>query len=596
LQILRHLWEDPIMSRSILAAELAALSVSAMLAQQQGPLTTETRPSANAVVASISIPANSWAAGTSMPTARQGPFAGVIGTKIYIVSGGANNGFPGVNEIYDTASNTWSTGAPIPTPRWFGASAVVNNILYAIAGGGNSGVVNIVEAYDPSTNAWSTKTPMPNLNGNVQAAVVNNMIYVIGELQGSKAQAMEAYNPVTNTWTAVTPPQTAKLLSAFASLGATIISAGGLNTSSVVTSDTESYSPATNSWSSLAPIPTARQAGCYGVLAGKLYVAGGDASGSNLAGAPLSLLEAYDPVSNSWASGLPSMPWPVVAPGSAVAGGNLYCFGGSSAGSPAEAGYNYVQIYQPSPSVPAISNLASAGGFGGFPSIAPGTWIEIFGSNLAADTRQWAASDFNGINAPTSLDGTKVSIGGQPAFIDYISSGQVNALVPSNVPTGLQQIIVTTAQGASPAYNVTVNAAEPGLLAPSSFNIGGIQYAVALFTDGAYALPAGAIAGVASRPAKPGDVVTLCGIGFGPVTPTIPAGQVVQELNSLTLSLQMSVRGVTAPLSYDGLAPGFAGLYLFNVTVPNLPPGTAALTFSLGGVPGTQTLYLSIGN
>ena len=125
---------------------------------------------------------------------------------------------------------------------------------------------------------------------------------------------------------------------------------------------------------------------------------------------------------------------------------------------------------------------------------------------------------------------------------------------------------------------------------------GGIPYAVALFTDGAYALPSGAIAGVNSRLAKPGDVITLYGVGFGPVTPAIPAGQLVQQLNSLTMPLQMSLGGVPVIPSYSGLAPGYTGLYQFNLTVPNLSPGNAALTFTLNGVAGTQTLYIAVGN
>ncbi len=85
--------------------------------------------------------------------------------------------------------------------------------------------------------------------------------------------------------------------------------------------------------------------------------------------------------------------------------------------------FNYVQIYEARASLPFVSNggAVSASAFGGFSSIAPGTWIEIYGSNLAPDTRGWAASDFTGANAPTSLDGTKVTIGGQPAFIDYVN-------------------------------------------------------------------------------------------------------------------------------------------------------------------------------
>jgi len=54
-------------------------------------------------------------------------------------------------------------------------------------------------------------------------------------------------------------------------------------------------------------------------------------------------------------------------------------------------------------------------------------------------------------NAPTMLDGTNVTIGGQSAFIDVISPGQIKALVLSGVPTGARQITVTTAEGASAA-------------------------------------------------------------------------------------------------------------------------------------------------
>ena len=46
--------------------------------------------------------------------------------------------------------------------------------------------------------------------------------------------------------------------------------------------------------------------------------------------------------------------------------------------------------------------VISALGFGGAPSIAPGSWIEIYGQNLAPSTREWRGSDFTGNTAPTS--------------------------------------------------------------------------------------------------------------------------------------------------------------------------------------------------
>src|ERR1017187_10259242 len=127
---------------------------------------------------------------------------------------------------------------------------------------------------------------------------------------------------------------------------------------------------------------------------------------------------------------------------------------------------------------PAITpkGVVSAGAFGGFTSVAPGSWVEIHGTNLAATTRGWAGADFTGTQAPTSLDAVQVTIGGQAAFLDYISPTQVNAQVPSGTPTGTQQMTVSTPAGASSAYNITVNTLQPGLLAPSSFLVGGKQY------------------------------------------------------------------------------------------------------------------------
>ena len=75
------------------------------------------------------------------------------------------------------------------------------------------------------------------------------------------------------------------------------------------------------------------------------------------------------------------------------------------------------QSAPPPPPPPSISLVVSASGFDGFSAVAPDTLVEIYGNNFAPDTRQWAGSDFTGNNAPTSLDGVQVTIGGQNAFI-----------------------------------------------------------------------------------------------------------------------------------------------------------------------------------
>jgi uncharacterized protein (TIGR03437 family) len=249
--------------------------------------------------------------------------------------------------------------------------------------------------------------------------------------------------------------------------------------------------------------------------------------------------------------------------------------------------------------VPTISagGVVSAAAFGGATSIGPGTWIEIYGTNLATTApRSWAGSDFSGNNAPTSLDGVKVMIANVPAFISYISPGQVNAQVPSSVGAGQQNIVVSNANGTSAAYSAKVNVTEPGLLSPApTFTIAGKQYVAALFPDNSFVLPPGSIAGLTTRQAKPNETILVYGIGFGGTSPNIVAGQIVTQLNQVTPAVTATIGGVAAPLSYAGLAPNFVGLYQFNVVVPNIPDNDAApIVFSQNGTVVGQTLVTAV--
>jgi uncharacterized protein (TIGR03437 family) len=256
-------------------------------------------------------------------------------------------------------------------------------------------------------------------------------------------------------------------------------------------------------------------------------------------------------------------------------------------------------VYGTFDATPVILAVVSASDYGEFSSVAPGTWMEIYGTNLAnVQSQYWGSADFNGYDAPTILGGNTLTIGGQSAFIDFISPLQVNALSPSNTATGPQPVVINTPGGTSAPFTLPVNVTEPGLDAPPSFNIGGVQYVVAQFGDSSFALPAGAIPGVPSRPAQTGDEIVLYGIGFGLVTPNIPAGQLVQQANTLVSSFQVSIGGVPVTnVPYYGLAPSYTGLYQFNVVVPaNAGTGAVPLTFTVNGVAGTQTLFLALGN
>ena len=254
---------------------------------------------------------------------------------------------------------------------------------------------------------------------------------------------------------------------------------------------------------------------------------------------------------------------------------------------------------------PVINAVVTASDFGAFTTVAPGAWIEIYGANFAPTAASWSGADFSGNNAPTSLDGIQVSIGKQVArqnaFVEYVSPGQVNVQLPSGFATGTQGIELTSGNltpGSltSDPFFVDAQNTSAGLLAPPSFNIGGNQYVVAILPDGSYALPAGAISGVASRPAKPGETVVLYGVNFGAVTPTLDAGMIETQTNQLASPFQVSFGTTPAQLAYDGLAPNYVGLYQFNIVVPSVPAADLVpFSFTLNNVPSAQTLSIAVG-
>lgn len=265
-----------------------------------------------------------------------------------------------------------------------------------------------------------------------------------------------------------------------------------------------------------------------------------------------------------------------------------------------DSGNNVIRLLTPAPDVPQINTggVITASAFGASSTVAPGSWIEIYGVNLAGDSRTWGTADFSGSNAPTALDFVSATVGGQSAFVDYISPGQVDVQVPSNVTAGTQPLILTTEWGVSATYNVTVGAA-PGIYAPAFLNIGGKQYAGALIANtSTWVLPVGAVSGLTSQPASPGDTITLYGIGFGTTNPAVPAGQLVSGLPTLTSPVQILFGTTPGTIIYQGLAPGLVGLYQFNVTVPaGLSANSAEpLTIMQGGNSLPQTLYTAIGN
>ncbi len=230
---------------------------------------------------------------------------------------------------------------------------------------------------------------------------------------------------------------------------------------------------------------------------------------------------------------------------------------------------------------PAITEVVHGASFA--PEIAAATWVTIRGRDLAPTTRIWVASDFVGNQLPTSLDGVSVRINGRPALVYYVSPTQLNVLAPDDAQTGSVAVQVTTRAGASNQFIARKIALSPS---PFSFTAAGTVFAAAVHVDGAYVAPAGAFGtGAASRPARPGDVISIYGTGCGPGIPFTPAGQIVSTAGPLTLPSSASIGGVDARIEYAGVAG--SGLCQFNVIVPNLVPGNWPFLLTVGGITST---------
>ena len=242
---------------------------------------------------------------------------------------------------------------------------------------------------------------------------------------------------------------------------------------------------------------------------------------------------------------------------------------------------------------PSISSVNSASDFGGLPQFAAGSWLEIKGSNFSPGVRQWAGSDFRGVNAPTGLDGVSVLIGGRNAFVSYISPTQINVQAPEASPDSPGTFSVVNCAGTSAALSLPRVSAAPGMLAPASFLLGGQQFLAAQHKDGTFVGPFLNLNGFSLTPAVPGETLTAYGIGFGDVTPSLNPGVIPSTTATLPNS-RILVGTTTVEISYAGIVPGSIGLYQFNFVVPNLPIAYYLIRFGVNFALTTQTLYLPI--
>ena len=167
----------------------------------------------------------------------------------------------------------------------------------------------------------------------------------------------------------------------------------------------------------------------------------------------------------------------------------------------------------------------------------------------------------------------------------YIDSGQINFQAPPLAP-GPQLVRVTVHCGAPDAVVSNYGAVMSQSTSPEFFSFapnstGANPVAAVKALTGAFIGPPGLLSGLAFTAAKPGDIISAFGTGWGATKPPVALGLLPSTAARVSATPSLTLGGVSVPTSgilYAGIAPHFAGLYQLNFVVPSsVPPGNPAL-------------------
>jgi uncharacterized protein (TIGR03437 family) len=220
---------------------------------------------------------------------------------------------------------------------------------------------------------------------------------------------------------------------------------------------------------------------------------------------------------------------------------------------------------------PSIIGIADSASFQSG-SLSPGSFISIFGRNLAASIASAAV-----LPLPATLAGTSVTAGGIQAPMFYASPTQINAILPySLTPNSQYQVIVNSNGALSAPASIQIAAANPGIFTYGQ-NIGIAQDLKGNLISSA-------------NPALLGEIIVIYCSGLGATNPSIVAGTTSPSAPPAASSTTptVTIGGVPANVIFAGLTPTLAGLYQIDVQVPLESPVGAQvqLLIAVGDISG----------
>jgi len=272
-----------------------------------------------------------WGAGPNLPTPPSvliravGVFFPADGN--FYTMGGRTSDSPGSDFQhvlqYNPGTNSWTLkGVTLPDNTMNNMACGVLTVsgtpqIYCVGGSaaGQTTAAARVFSYNPATDTATTLTgdDWPGAMGTILPggfAVANNKLYILGGFNINVASTNQiwSFDPtagVGSKWTLapVTTPE-GVMYAPTCTINGIIYLAGASDFQGgtvVDTTNSFSFNPATNTIGSIAPIPRATGETRGLNFCNKMYVMGGGRVAPN----PSNEVDIYDPVSNTWSTGLP---------------------------------------------------------------------------------------------------------------------------------------------------------------------------------------------------------------------------------------------------------------------------------------------------
>lgn len=244
--------------------------------------------------------------------------------------------------------------------------------------------------------------------------------------------------------------------------------------------------------------------------------------------------------------------------------------------------------------VPIVNSVVSGATF--VPQFSALSMVTITGRNfhIQGYPRTAGVGDYVGNAYPTEFGCLSVQVTGpgvpNPVLlpIAYVDTTQINAQMPDFLGTGPVSLTVILNPGEGNALNsspVMLTTLQP--FSPEFFVFANsMSIAAEEAETGSIVADSSVVTGAST--AKPGDIVSLFGTGFGDTSPLVPAGQLATGVATLANPVTVTIGNTTLASSdvlYAGLSPGsISGLYQFNVRIPaDAPSGDVPVTIAIGG-------------